>query len=69
MREMEMALCKRDEIIRQLTSRLQSAASLEADAAQLGQHVQQLQTQLINVWLYYTVFTLIFFTYLPESQI
>jgi len=49
MREMEMALCKRDEIIRQLTSRLQSAASLEADAAQLGQHVQQLQTQLINV--------------------
>lgn len=54
---MEVALSKRDEIIRQLTTRLQSTASLQTDAEQLTHHVQQLQAQLINVchdlWLTY----------------
>ncbi|CAG2188125.1 unnamed protein product [Mytilus edulis] len=46
--EMEVAMSKRDEIIRQLTTRLQSTASLQTDAEQLTHHVQQLQAQLIN---------------------
>lgn len=54
---MEVAMSKRDEIIRQLTTRLQSTASLQTDAEQLTHHVQQLQAQLINVchdlWLTY----------------
>ncbi|VDI44292.1 Hypothetical predicted protein, partial [Mytilus galloprovincialis] len=46
--EMEVAMSKRDEIIRQLTTRLHSTASLQTDAEQLTHHVQQLQAQLIN---------------------
>ncbi|XP_063421715.1 A-kinase anchor protein 9-like isoform X4 [Mytilus trossulus] len=46
--EMEVAISKRDEIIRQLTTRLQSTASLQSEAEQLTHHVQQLQAQLIN---------------------
>ncbi|XP_052094804.1 A-kinase anchor protein 9-like isoform X6 [Mytilus californianus] len=46
--EMEVAMSKRDEIIRQLTTRLQSTASLQTEAEQLTHHVQQLQAQLIN---------------------
>ncbi|XP_071157946.1 A-kinase anchor protein 9-like isoform X3 [Mytilus edulis] len=46
--EMEVAMSKRDEIIRQLTTRLHSTASLQTEAEQLTHHVQQLQAQLIN---------------------
>ena len=46
---MQVALSKRDEIIRQLTARLQSTVNLETEAQQLAEHVQQLQAQLINV--------------------